>query len=220
MTDDINKLFTISSYEPISKSPSMLCVKRLQSDLSIVKHEPMENVDIYVDEENLLVWYFLVCNLDDPYKYGYYIGRVIVDPDYPMKPPLSYKFFTPSGRFSIGEKICVSNSSYHSESWSPLWNMKTVILGLVSIFLDVKEYGIGHIGTPTETKRMLAIQSFEYNRKHYLPLIKKFDRFINEDGTPKTPVPLDLTILSDLDSVIEKQDIVNDDIDNFIENKI
>jgi ubiquitin-conjugating enzyme E2 J2 len=213
MSEDISKLFPILSYETVSKTHSVLCIKRLQSDLSIIKHEPMENVDVYVDEENILIWYFLVCNLDDPYKYGYYIGRVIVDSEYPMKPPLSYKFFTPSGRFSVGEKICVSNSSYHLDTWSPLWNMKTIILGLVSIFLDGKEFGIGHISTHVELKRSLAIQSFEYNRKHYLQLVKKFDRFINEDGTPKTPVPIDLTMISDLDTVIEKRDIVDDDID-------
>lgn len=213
MTDviSIDKLFPISTSETITKPPTTMCIKRLQSDLSLVKREPIENIDIYVHEDNLLIWYFLVCNLDDPYKYGYYIGRVIVDPDYPMKPPISYKFFTPSGRFSIGEKICVTNSSYHSDSWSPLWNIKTVILGLVSIFQDSNETGIGHLHEPDEFKRMLAIQSSGYNRTHYLPLVKKFNRFINEDGSTKIPIPIDPTVSAVLDSYIEKQDLVNDD---------
>jgi ubiquitin-protein ligase len=214
MTDvvSIDKLFPISTSETITKPPTTMCIKRLQSDLSLVKREPIENIDIYVHEDNLLIWYFLVYNLDDPYKYGYYIGRVIVDPDYPMKPPVSYKFFTPSGRFSIGEKICVTNSSYHSDSWSPLWNLKTVILGLVSIFLDGKETGIAHLHEPDEFKRMLAIQSSSYNRTNYLPLVKKFNKFINEDGSTKIPIPIDPIVSAVLDSCKE-QELVNDDDD-------
>lgn len=214
MTDtiSIDKLFPISSYEIIDRHPSTICIKRLQFELSMVKREPIENIDIYVNEDNLLIWYFLFCNLGDPYKYGYYIGRIVIDPDYPMNPPISYKFFTPSGRFTIGEKICVTNSNYHSECWNPLWNMRNIILGLVSIFLDINEKGIAHIHETDTIKSMLAIQSSSYNRNHYLSLIKKFSRFINEDGTTKIPIPIDPTVSAVLETCIEKQELVNDDI--------
>lgn len=37
--------------------------------------------------------------------------------DYPMAPP-RLSFFTPSGRFEINERVCVSFSDYHPELWN------------------------------------------------------------------------------------------------------
>jgi ubiquitin-protein ligase len=202
MSFSISKLFTFESDEQTTKSPSSMCIKRLQSDIAMICHEPIDNVDVYVDEDNILIWYFMISGFDDPYKYGYYIGRIVVNPDYPMKPPISYKFFTPSGRFNIGEKICMSNSSYHNESWNPLWNMKTIILGIISIFWDVTEHGVAYIHYSDETKRILAIQSSEYNKKKYFDLIIKFLRLIKSDGSPIKPIDVDKSVLDVVGSTI------------------
>ena len=44
-----------------------------------------------------------------PFEGGLYHGRIMLPPEYPFKPP-SIMLLTPSGRFEVGKKICLSNS--------------------------------------------------------------------------------------------------------------
>ena len=60
--------------------------------------------------------------------------------------------------FDINKKLCFSNSSYHKESWSPMWTIKTIILGFLSFFLEKSSSGIGHLTTSIEEKNKYAIE--------------------------------------------------------------
>ena len=35
---------------------------------------------------------------------------------------------TPSGRFEVNKKICLSISSFHPETWQPSWGIRTALL--------------------------------------------------------------------------------------------
>ena len=59
------------------------------------------------------------------------MGKVIFPKQYPMKPP-SIMMVTESGRFAVDQKICLSISDFHPESWNPAWTVNTIIIGLVS----------------------------------------------------------------------------------------
>lgn len=74
---------------------------------------------------------------------GLYHGRIILPAEYPFKPP-SFVMLTPSGRFEIGKKICLSISERHPEHWQPSWSMRTALMALVA-FLPTK--GKGAIGS-------------------------------------------------------------------------
>lgn len=50
-----------------------------------------------------------------------------------MKPPYII-FFTPSGRFEVKEKICLSFTNYHPEYWQPAWTIQNILVALVSFF--------------------------------------------------------------------------------------
>ena len=103
--------------------------KRLAGELRLLQKEPLELIDTYPDDNNALVWYFLLRGPDfTEYKGGFYIGKILHDPEYPTKAP-NFMMLTPTGRFEIEQKICLTNSGYHAESWSPIWNMKTILLG-------------------------------------------------------------------------------------------
>jgi len=162
-----------------------LCTKRLLSEIDKLQKEPMEDVDVIIDEDNILIWYFLIKGKDE-YEGGYYIGQITNSKGYPMEPP-TFMMMTPSGRFDIGEKICLSNSSYHYESWSPLWTMRSVIIGFVSIMYDYSTYafGLGHLKTTKNEKKLYAENSIDFNKIQYPDLFLKFTRFVNLDGTIK-----------------------------------
>ena len=42
--------------------------------------------------------------------------KVVFSPQYPYRPP-SILMLTPSGRFAIQQKLCLSISDFHPESW-------------------------------------------------------------------------------------------------------
>ena len=41
---------------------------------------------------------------------------------------------TETGRFAVNAKICFSMSDFHPELWSPMWSIKSIIMGLISFF--------------------------------------------------------------------------------------
>lgn len=69
-------------------------------------------------------WHFTIRGPSDTvYENGVYHGRIILPPEYPMKPP-SLILLTPNGRFETNKKICLSISGYHPETWLPSWSSK------------------------------------------------------------------------------------------------
>ena len=158
--------------------------KRLLGEIRLLKRDPHTYIDVSPDEKDILIWYFLVKGPElSDYKDGYYIGKIMHNPEYPLKPP-DFMMLTPSDRFIEGNKICLSNSSYHSNEWSALWNMHATLTGFLSIMLDDKEHGISHIHSTKEERRHYAKKSLEYNKKNHMKILKLFTRFIDENGNP------------------------------------
>ena len=156
-----------------------LRTKRLNGDLKLLKREPLKYIRAVPDDSNMLIWYFLIKGPDfSEYTGGYYLGKIIHDEQYPLKPPNFY-MLTPSGRFSINKKICLTNSGYHSDQWSAMWNIKTILLGFLSIMLDNNVGGISHINESICIKKAYANESLKYNRKYYSNILDKFENFIN-----------------------------------------
>eukprot|EP00064_Thunnus_orientalis_P013449 superscaffoldBa00002190_g13488 len=72
--------------------------------------------------DNLFEWHFSVRGPpDSDFDGGVYHGRIVLPPEYPMKPP-SIILLTPNGRFEVGKKICLSISGHHPETWQPSWS--------------------------------------------------------------------------------------------------
>ncbi|CAH6421196.1 Ubiquitin-conjugating enzyme E2 [uncultured virus] len=161
---------------------SKICTKRLLNDIKFLEKEPLEYIDAIPDEVNILKWYFLIKGPQScDYEGGYYLGLILHDHEYPFKAP-DFKMLTPSGRFMTDQKICLSNSSYHSNEWSALWNIKTILLGFLSIMMDDKEHGISHINASSEEKKFHSKNSLNFNKQHYLEIVKKFKRFFDANG--------------------------------------
>lgn len=171
--------------------------KRLANEVKLLVQQPLHYCTAYPDESNPLIWYFLIIGQKgtDYYK-GEYIGKIIHSPKYPAEPP-DYYMLTPSGRYNIGSKICLTNSSYHKGDWSSTWNILSILIAFYSIWLDDKESGISHIkDTPANRKRMAA-ESIEYNKRNNREIYEKFDRtYLNDDA----PVVLKKKVVEEPDS--------------------
>lgn len=55
-----------------------------------------------------------------PCPAGQYHGKLKFPSNYPFAPP-SVMMITPSGRFKPSERLCLSMSDFHPETWNPAW---------------------------------------------------------------------------------------------------
>jgi len=92
---------------------SIIQKKRFAGEVKILAKEPLHYATAYPDENDPLTWYFLIKGqMGTEYENGEYIGKIVHNVNYPVSPP-DYYMFTPSGRYDINKKICLTNSSYH-----------------------------------------------------------------------------------------------------------
>jgi ubiquitin-conjugating enzyme E2 J2 len=69
---------------------------------------------------------------------------------------------TPSGRFQVNTRLCLSISDYHPDTWNPSWTVSTIIMGLLS-FMNETAPTLGSLTTTETEKRLLARRSRDFN---------------------------------------------------------
>ncbi|CAG2113647.1 unnamed protein product [Medioppia subpectinata] len=139
--------------------------RRLKKDYKELLREPVPFITAHPLENNILEWHYVLKGPpDSPYADGIYHGLAKFPADFPYKPP-SIRMYTPNGRFVPNQSICLSMSEFHPESWSPLWTVGAVLNGLLS-FMLTNDRASGCMTTSDQQKRVLARQSWRYNRQN------------------------------------------------------
>lgn len=132
-----------------------LFVKRITSEIQGFEKNPIQHIDVYVDESNMHNWYFLILgDKESDYNGGYYLGNLILSKDYPAT-PVDFIMLTPSGRFEIGRKICLTITGFHSDQWSTAWTIERALVAFSSIFVADVDEGLAHIKCSKEEKRTI-----------------------------------------------------------------
>lgn len=186
-------------------SSNIITDKRLRNELKELKKNKIDFAQAIQDENNKFIFYFLLKgDSSSDYNGGYYIGKIMLPENYPTNPG-DFMMLTPSGRFLINSKICLTNSSYHKDSWTPTWNIRNMIIGFSSIFNTDFEHGISHIKDTSENRKMYAKKSVQFNLTNYGNIFKLFDQFINSDGNIKE----NQEIKNDLNKSENKTNIIN-----------
>jgi ubiquitin-conjugating enzyme E2 J1 len=72
-----------------------------------------------------------------------------------MKPP-NIVFLTPTGRFEVGMKICLTVSAHHPETWQPSWSIRTVLTAIIGFMPSAGGGAIGSIDYPAEVRQKMA----------------------------------------------------------------
>ncbi|XP_015606303.1 ubiquitin-conjugating enzyme E2 J1 [Cephus cinctus] len=141
-----------------AKSPA---VKRLMREAQEL-HEATEEYCAYPLEDNLFEWHFTVHGPPSTdFEGGIYHGRILLPPEYPMKPP-NIILLTPNGRFEINKKICLSISGHHPETWQPSWSIRTALLALIAFMPTPGNGTIGSLDYSTEERQQLAKRSLKW----------------------------------------------------------
>ncbi|KAI9828795.1 MAG: hypothetical protein M1832_001900 [Thelocarpon impressellum] len=140
-----------------TKSPT---IKRILREAAELSTSPSSDYHAAPLETNLFDWHFILRGppAPSPYAQGFYHGRIVLPPTYPLRPP-SFRFLTPTGRFETNREICLSISGHHEETWQPAWGIRTALVALRS-FMDQEAKGqVGGLDTEEGVRRKLAATS-------------------------------------------------------------
>ena len=141
---------------------------RLNKEFTLLQNSRPDQIHACPSERDTLIWYYVVHNLprSSPYYGGQYFGKLVFPREYPLKPPSIY-MITPSGRFEVNTRLCLSMSDYHPESWNPSWRVETILLGLISFMTDETEpMTTGGVTASFQSRRNDALLSFFRNMRH------------------------------------------------------
>ncbi|ETO36805.1 hypothetical protein RFI_00256 [Reticulomyxa filosa] len=141
------------------------CVNRLRKELKKLENDKssMEAFEAKPLANDIQTWHYIIKGpKDTPFEGGYYHGVLVFPKDYPYKPP-SIQMLTPNGRFQTRTKLCLSNSDFHPESWSPFWSVSNILMGFISFMCEEGTAGVGSMNSTAEHKKCLALQSLEFN---------------------------------------------------------
>jgi ubiquitin-conjugating enzyme E2 J1 len=117
-------------------------------------------------EDNLFEWHFTLRGPPSTaFASGLYHGRILLPSNYPFRPP-DVVLLTPSGRFEIGKKICLSISSFHPANWQPSWSIRTVLTALTAFFPTPAAGAIGSLDYTETEKAALAVKSRHFTCTH------------------------------------------------------
>ncbi|KAK6360642.1 hypothetical protein TWF730_006778 [Orbilia blumenaviensis] len=153
----------MASANPVKYNKSSPGVRRILKEAQEIATSPSRDFTASPLEHNLFEWHFTIRGPPEPSPFagGFYHGRILLSPNYPMRPPM-FRFLTPSGRFEVNKDICLSISGYHEETWQPSWSIRLALIALRA-HMDTDPQGqIGGLSCPPEIKRDMAKKSKEW----------------------------------------------------------
>ena len=118
-----------------------------------------------------------------------YHGRILLPPEYPFKPP-HIVMLTPTGRFEINTKVCLSFSAFHPELWQPAWGIRLILEALISFLPTPADGAVGALDWSATERKKLAKQSVHFECpvcgkvKELLPQLKPKEEI--KDGSNNT----------------------------------
>ncbi|CAD5212449.1 unnamed protein product [Bursaphelenchus okinawaensis] len=141
---------------------SLGAVQRLKKDYQKILKDPVPFALAAPLQSNILEWHYVIFGAPEtPYEGGYYHGKLVFPADFPFRPPSIY-MITPSGRFQTNQRLCLSISDFHPDTWNPSWTVSTILTGLIS-FMNENAPTLGSLNSSAQDRRALAKRSRDFN---------------------------------------------------------
>lgn len=137
-------------------------LRRIGRELVEIQQNPSPDWAAESVLDNLLEWHFTVRGPEGTdFESGLYHGRIVLPINYPFAPP-SISLLTPSGRFDVNRKICLSISNFHPELWQPAWGVRTILEALRSFLPTPADGAVGSLEWPADMRKKLASESHNW----------------------------------------------------------
>ena len=134
-------------------------IKRIMQEMREMAADEDPHYHAEAVEADIFEWHFAILGAEDSeFDGGIYHGRIILPSEYPFKPP-SFQLLTPSGRFQVLEKICLSMTAHHPEHWQPSWSVRTALTAVRAFMPTPAEGAVGSLDYTAEERRQLAARS-------------------------------------------------------------
>jgi len=166
-----------------SAPPSSTALRRIRADVMELSKNPSPLYKAAPLEDDFFEWHFTVRGpTATEFAGGLYHGRILLPPEYPFKPP-SILMLTPSGRFEVNTKICLSLTAHHPEHWQPAWGVRTILEALVAFFPTPADSSIGALHWRPDERRVLARRSRDWVCPQCGPIAK----LVTPEDLPESP---------------------------------
>ncbi|KAK6345200.1 hypothetical protein TWF718_007127 [Orbilia javanica] len=165
-------------------------VRRILKEAQEIANSPSRDFTAHPLDHDLFEWHFTLRGppAPSPFDGGFYHGRIILSPNYPMRPPM-FRFLTPSGRFEVNRDICLSISGFHEETWQPSWSIRLALTALRA-HMDADPQGqVGGLACTDETRRDLAAKSRDFKCSECGGGGEEEEMMIPEDGEGQSSEP-------------------------------
>ena len=147
---------------------------RIPKEYEKLMKDPIDNIIFEMDNSNIFEWKFVLFGpKDTPYEGGTYNGTLSLPKEYPIKPPqvrFTSKLFHPNvyhdGKLCISilhEGSDVTGYEHELERWSPINNIRTVFISILSLLDDPN---------PDSAANIDAAKLFRENKEAYKERIK------------------------------------------------
>jgi len=161
------------------------------SELKKLNKDPPLTFQAEPLEENIFEWHFTIMGPEDSdFEGGLYHGKLKLPSEYPMKPP-KIILLTPSGRWKINSKICLSISDFHPETWQPSWGIRTALTALRAFMPTPGKGAIGSLDASPDARKILAQRSLAWQCKEcgicMRDVKKELDELKARGCVPATP---------------------------------
>ena len=161
-----------------------ITMNRLQKELRRMERDPLPYIQARPNENNFFEWHYIITGPPNTnFEGGEYHGKLVLPFEYPYQPPSIY-MTTPNGRFVTGERLCLSISDYHPETWNPMWGIGSILNGLLIIMQEPPYGAIGDIAhwCPRQIRKY-AKNSKLWNRTNNREFKNTFADLLNDGDT-------------------------------------
>lgn len=125
---------------------SINSIKRIMSDISKLKQQPLDSEGIYwhLDEDNVYNFKALIIGPENtPYNGGFFLFEFIIPENYPLDPPKA-KYHTQYNNIRFNPnlytngKVCLSMlNTWSGPSWTPCNTLSSILISLLGmVFVD------------------------------------------------------------------------------------
>lgn len=163
-----------TTYTEISKCPPKISMALY----NVLLKTPSIYFKVCAKDTDIGTWYILLSNVNganDEFTGGEYLVRLKLPA---ADGPPVWKFLTPQGVFDVNKQPCTTVSVNHPTSARmgagyEMYLVNALVVPLVSP-MDIHS-GSHVLDTSIEYKKQCAIESKEYNRKHYKSIIEQIN---------------------------------------------
>jgi ubiquitin-conjugating enzyme E2 J2 len=151
---------------------------RIITEVELILCDPIPNVSLWIDPNNLKIWHFIIsglAGLNSPYTNGEYVCRLKISEKYPYEVPV-FTMETPNGRFAPGQPLCINDFASRPEKWKTDWTLDSLIRAFISYFQSICHRGenVGNNIIAVKAEKLaLAQNSKQYNLTHHQSLLDK-----------------------------------------------